>query len=1440
MSVGQEDFALDTDPADSIGSIAAVLRDACRSAVPVPTLKLERTGLVLDPQDAWGGTDLRSGDLVDLVPPGTTAPPRPIPRSAHPVVAVVGGPDTGRTVKLPSGTTTIGRSSQCDITLADPTLSRRHVRVIVTDGRVEIEDADSANGTFIDGSPITGRQVIEAGTVVEAGSSLLRFDGGHAAGVEPKVARAGRVDFNRPPRSAQFFAPQQIELPAPPRPPTHRRLALTTILGPLVMGVPLTLLAVITGQMFLLIAGVASIVASPLLAAFSAYEERRSGTKTFEKDAASYRERLAAIAAELEHAVRRETESRRRDAPSAADLIDRATALRSTLWERRPNDADFLTFAIGWCDQPSACNIALADGGDHQLRAEVREVAGRHAMCRSVPVVVSCTAAGVIGMSGDSTPRDGVVRSIVLQLATLHSPRDVIICAAAADPAALTPLRWLPHTRVDGSPLQAPHLAQGADEARELIVALSDVIASRVGDARVVHNRDVSKRPSIVVVVDEQLGLPRTSLMRLLEDGPSVGVYTIWLGERLDQVPGECGVTIDVVDRPPSLTLRVPSSGLCQEGIAFDAVALGELVAATRSLTPVRDVTAGGASGHIPTFVSLLELLDMPEPNATAVAQRWDRAGIGAVAGPIGLGADGAFSLDLRSDGPHALVGGTTGAGKSELLQTLVASIAASHPPERVTFLLVDYKGGAAFKECVDLPHTVGMVTDLDGHLVDRVLVSLRAELRRRERVLHHQGAKDIIELERRDPTGAPAALVLVVDEFATLAKELPGFVDGVVSIAQLGRSLGIHLILATQRPAGAINDNIRANTNLRVALRMNDRADSQDVIDVADAASLPRTVPGRAYFRTGQSELNEVQVAYAGGSTAAPGTTPITIRPLGPTATTAVQPRPQITGGLSDLRRLVDAIGVAAAETRRAAPAPPWLLPLPASLPLASLAFDSDQGLPLGISDLPAEQARGAVGWRPGDGTLLIYGTSGSGKSTALRTLATALASSTTPDESHLYALDFSTGSLRSLERLPHCGAVIGGQEMERVQRLIATLERTLATRSEALTVAGVTHISEFRKQHPERPTPDVVVLLDGFDGFISAFEKTDFGTWIDRFAEVVTRGLPLGIHFALTANRANSIGAAITGTVGRRIVLRMGNEDDYAALGLDSRVARAVHLPPGRGFVGATVEVQLAFVGDDASGDRQIAALSKIAEGLRVRYPAAAVPGVGSLPTMVSRRELTVGSELTAMVGICQSTLEPVGFDLRDGNLLIAGPNRSGRSTALATLALALRSSTPGAQLMLFAPRRSPLTEFEIWSATATSIAGCEESSAALADDLHQSMATSPSTNAPVVLFVDDATELDDTMAAAPLAALARRGRDAQVFIIAAAESNLARHSYGGLIPELRRDRQGVLLMPDIDLDGDLLGARLARAHGLGQRPGRGVLVTRTMTDLVQVAAD
>ena len=206
-----------------------------------------------------------------------------------------------------------------------------------------------------------------------------------------------------------------------------------------------------------------------------------------------------------------------------------------------------------------------------------------------------------------------------------------------------------------------------------------------------------------------------------------------------------------------------------------------------------------------------------------------------------------------------------TGAGKSELLQTLIASLAISHPPDRLALLLVDYKGGAAFKDCVDLPHTVGLVTDLDAHLTQRALASLNAELQRRERVLRDAGAKDLADLETRNLATAPPSLLICIDEFATLAREVPDFVEGIVDVAQRGRSLGVHLLLATQRPGGVVSENIRANTNLRIALRVNEPAESTDVIGVPDAARISRARPGRAYARTGHGELTEVQAGYVG-----------------------------------------------------------------------------------------------------------------------------------------------------------------------------------------------------------------------------------------------------------------------------------------------------------------------------------------------------------------------------------------------------------------------------------------------------------------------------------------------------------------------------------------------------------------------------------------------
>ncbi len=290
--------------------------------------------------------------------------------------------------------------------------------------------------------------------------------------------------------------------------------------------------------------------------------------------------------------------------------------------------------------------------------------------------------------------------------------------------------------------------------------------------------------------------------------------------------------------------------------------------------------TTGGSS--LPERVPILDVVGIDEPTVELVRAQWTAAGGGprTPRATIGVSARGPFAVDLVSDGPHGLVAGTTGAGKSELLRSLVVGLAVNLPPDELNVVLIDFKGGSAFDACADLPHTVGLVTDLDEHLAGRVLRCLRAELGYRERVLREAGVASLDE-HRRLPRPKPLPrLLVVVDEFAFLALEFPEFMPALVDIAQRGRSLGLHLILATQRPAGVVDNKIKANTNLRIALRVQDDGDSMDVVGTRDAAAIPRRIPGRAIARLGAGELVDFQSAFATSTRGRRETDELDVRP--------------------------------------------------------------------------------------------------------------------------------------------------------------------------------------------------------------------------------------------------------------------------------------------------------------------------------------------------------------------------------------------------------------------------------------------------------------------------------------------------------------------------------------------------------------------------------
>ncbi|MEZ5166745.1 MAG: FtsK/SpoIIIE domain-containing protein [Acidimicrobiales bacterium] len=740
---------------------------------------------------------------------------------------------------------------------------------------------------------------------------------------------------------------------------------------------------------------------------------------------------------------------------------------------------------------------------------------------------IALTPGTVLGVRGDRRRALAVVRSVVVQMCTHHGPADLALAVAADDLAAWEWCRWFPHTAdhragvpgaavvATGAMASAPGIVDAAGDRVLLAVLDSDDPfqgRTTVGRLLLAH-----ERTAVIVLVDDAHRLP--AACTLVAEVDELGRFVLLDPRRAAR--GRAG--LEAGARPP--------------------VGIGGRAA----VGPPRRPGAPGCGRRSPSRVPLLGLLGLADDLAGGISKRWDRTdGTAGVRVPIGADGDGPVELDLVADGPHVLIGGTTGSGKSELLRSLVAAIAASADPDHVAFVLIDYKGGAAFDRCADLPHVAGLVTDLDEDLAARALRCLEAELHHRETRLRNASADDLAAFRASPPDGSEPfpRLIVVVDEFASLAADLPEFLHALVGIAQRGRSLGVHLVLATQRPAGVVTDDIRANVPCRIALRTTDRGDSVDVIDAPDAASIPRDRPGRAVARFGPSELVAFQSGHATGSTVdAAG-----VRRRGAEA----EP-----GGPTDLARLVEAISVARARRGGAAPRSPWPPPLPTVARRAALTAASGPAPALAdwwLVDLPDQQRLASAGWRPGDGHLVVVGGPGAGATSTLAAAtlaATALDPAAPPgaDEPdvHVHVIDMDAAGLAPLGGLARVGTMIGPTEHARRARLVRWLDEEV----------------ERRRGAADDGRPRLVLVVDDFGGLARAHDPVRDPAVHERFARIWADGPAVGVTVAMSVRRAGAMPPDLVAGVGTVLVHRTADPSDGLRFGVRAATER---FPPGR----------------------------------------------------------------------------------------------------------------------------------------------------------------------------------------------------------------------------------------------------------------------------------
>ncbi|MGA2837727.1 MAG: FtsK/SpoIIIE domain-containing protein [Acidimicrobiales bacterium] len=1358
---------------------------------------------------------------------------------------IVGGPDVGREFSLPLGTAYIGRGSSCDVILSDPLVSKRHAKLHVTTV-AELIDTNSSNGILVGGEQVP-RVIMNSEDVAVLGDTEVMI-ATHGTFTPGDVSQGTSLAFNRSPRLDPSFQGEEFVSPELPEPPVPQRFPITPLVVPVIMAAVLYLVTKNT-------LSIAFVALSPLMMLGNYFEGNRTKDRVLRQEIATFEASVAQLEEDLAASALTEASIRRAEYPAIAEVVEAVERLQPLVWARRPEQERFLEVRLGLGTRPSRSSLLMPNRvARGEYLSQLVALRGRFANIDGVPVVADLTSTP-LGIAGDDGLAAEVAAAIMMQITALHSPAEVVVASVASPPSASQWewLKWLPHVSSPGSPISGEHLAASPASCLNLVAMIEELIDQRSANSE--GQSSSTDGGWVVLLVNDDAPVDRSRLTEIAHRGPSRRVAVVWCAPSVERLPASCRDYVEV-DRIAGKVRAV----LLDERREVTLSDVERLDAATslhgaRVMAPMVDAGArADDASDLPrsvSFVSLAgnDLAHSPE----SVLERWTETGSivdrradaprrrtkeGGLRALIGRSATEPCFLDLRTHGPHALVGGTTGSGKSEFLQSWILGMATAYSPDRINFLLVDYKGGSAFGECRDLPHTVGMVTDLSIELARRALISLAAELKYREQVLNHKKAKDLVELERRGDPDAPPSLVIVIDEFAALVQELPEFVDGVVNVAQRGRSLGLHLILATQRPTGVVTGNLRANTNLRIALRMADEMDSDDVVGSSDAAAFDPSIPGRALAKLGPGRLVPFQAAYVGGTTSEVEPPPIIViedlvfgNPRlweEPEESNAAEPQED---AVTDIHRLVRTVRAAADLGEIPAPRRPWLEDLAPVYNLRHLhTARLDSELVFGVHDDPENQSQPMARFLPDrDGNMLIYGSSGSGKSTTLRTMAVAAGLSVRGGPCWVYGMDFSSRGLGLLEELPHVGAIVDGDDTERIGRLLNRLRDTIDSRAVEYARVQAGSITEYRRNAEAPDEPRIILLVDGVGLFRQSAEAGDRARLFEVFSSIALDGRGVGVHVVATADRPSSVPASLASTMQHKLVLRLSSENDLSGLSIPKSFFDA-DTPPGRGFEWGK-KVQVAVFGGSPNLADQADALGRLGETMR-RNLSVEAPDVKRLPELVELQSLPETISGQPVLGMDSETLLPAAFDAR-GGFLVSGPTGSGRTSALVTLAHAIHRFDQGGELVFIGQQSGRLSDLQFWTQKAMDL----DSIAAIAGQLVEQIGKGEFVGKRLTVVVESIGDLLGTVADGPLQQLAKAMTGPGLFIAADGDPSTLGGS-SATLQVLKTSKSGMALQPDQSEGSNVFRVQFPRVNRAQFPVGRGLMVAQGECRVVQVA--
>lgn len=927
----------------------------------------------------------------------------------------------------------------------------------------------------------------------------------------------------------------------------------------------------------------ATALASLMTVTFTVTQYRTEKKDRLEREShreEDYQAYLAKTTSKIGQAHRQENEIIHYQQPSPQELLEMIEKYDSRLYERMVNNKDFLQVSLGTGTQPSRLKVETdyTSRDEDEWATHVKALVEKYSQQEDVPVALDLRNQ-TLGLIGNYDVLKNTISNLYLQMAFFQSYRDLNFITLVPEKSYAKDWqqwRFLPHFKVQG--INTRGIVHNAKSRDIILSSFYQIINSRKQELNAAGREKPTFLPHFVFTIFDDSYLAGHGLNEFLaEDMSDLGVTVIWAKEDKKLLPETITALVEVKNQQAGVLIQ--DNGLHLDKVykpypQLESKENFEVVLRQMSSLEHMEVEKNA----IPERLSLLEQYLVETVEDLNISERWAQAepskSIASMIGWKGKKEFAFWDLHEQVHGPHAIVGGTSGSGKSEFLTTFLMGLAINFSPEDIGMLIIDWKGGGIADTLAGLPHFMGSITNLDGAGTARALASINAELKKRQREFREYGVSNIagytkLYRERNNPREGVnyphkplPHLMLVSDEFAELKENVPEFLDELTSVARIGRSLGVHLILATQKPDGVVNDQIDANAKSKVALKMSDEANSKALIKTGDAAHI--TNAGRGYLRVGESEVYELFQSGYGGVDYNPHATTEEIKDeriyrvnesgqwelLYDPREDLIDQRAVKEDVPTQLEATIAEIVKNFEHSSYTKPDKPWLPNLGEAIVTIKPKAKKKRNLsiPLGLLDIPSMQSQEVYNHNLEETShTVVFSSPGFGKSVTLQTMVMNLARQNTPEQVQFNLFDFGTNGLLPLKNLPHVADIVTLEENEKLQKMLHRLEQNLAERKALFKKEGVANLNQYQAK-AKRELPILVNVLDSYDGLSQNDNRKDN---IDNLLmKVLREGAAVGIYLVITAGRYNAIRMNMMANIQTKMALFLNEDGDLSNL--------------------------------------------------------------------------------------------------------------------------------------------------------------------------------------------------------------------------------------------------------------------------------------------------